>query len=77
MAHRNEAKASPAPQALTVPQYVQRKGLHCPFCLSPEIEATSSVEVDGGTATQDIHCLDCAQSWTDVDHLVGYLVTPE
>lgn len=77
MADTDEAAASLPPRALTVPQYIQCKGQHCPFCTSFDIEATEGVDVDGGTATQEIRCNDCERFWTDVYRLVGYLVTPE
>lgn len=38
--------------------------VHCPNCQSQNIEG-GSVEIDEGTATQDIRCLDCDSSWTD------------
>ena len=36
-----------------------------PNCLSGNIEG-GSVEVDAGGATQDISCLDCDSTWTDL-----------
>jgi hypothetical protein len=43
----------------------------CPVCKNGYLEG-SDVGVDFGEATQDIWCVDCGATWTDVYQLVGY-----
>lgn len=52
-------------------EYVMHGGTRCPFCDSENIEG-GPVEVDAGTATQEMLCLSCAKAWNDQYKLVGY-----
>ena len=56
---------------MTDGEYVMHGGTHCPFCDSAAIEG-DSVEVDNGTATQEVVCLSCGKAWNDQYKLVGY-----
>ena len=51
--------------------YIARRGTRCPFCQCEDIEG-SSVEIDAGSASQDITCLNdkCGKSWTDIYQLI-------
>jgi len=60
---------------LTSKQYVDNGGTLCPFCKSEAIEG-SRVEVDAGTAWQEMRCHDCERMWQDDYKLVGYLADP-
>jgi hypothetical protein len=57
---------------LTDKQYVKKNGGVCPHCGEDQIEG-ESVEIDGGEATQDVSCLGCGATWTDLYKLVGYI----
>jgi len=46
-------------------EYVDSDGVHCPYCHSTDIEG-GSVNVDAGTAWQEISCIECGESWQDV-----------
>ena len=46
-------------------QYLEKKGVACPFCSSNEIEG-GFVEIDAGSAYQPICCLRCEKRWNDV-----------
>lgn len=50
--------------------YVDSKGVRCPYCGSDELEG-QFVETNAGTAQQDMHCIDCEESWTDTYTLNG------
>jgi hypothetical protein len=53
-------------------EYTQSNGIKClnPNCDNTNLEG-SSLEVDGGTVTQEISCPICKWTWTDVYSLVG------
>ena len=44
---------------------------HCPACNSDQIEGYS-IDIDGNECSQDITCLSCWSTWTDVYTLTGY-----
>lgn len=56
----------------TQDQHVQGLGLKCPVCASENIEG-ESVEIDAGTAWQDMSCGVCGSSWRDLYHLAEYV----
>ncbi|MDK2126697.1 hypothetical protein [Parachitinimonas caeni] len=68
---RNILKGESPPSLMTDAQYLSVKGTKCPRCRLSEIKG-DSVEIDGGTATQDSVCSHCGFEWTDVYGLVGY-----
>jgi len=72
MAQIHRATALPCAKPMTEVQYVKSRGLRCPYCKSSDVEAPGSVDIDSGTATQEIRCNDCEAFWTDIYHLVGY-----
>jgi transposase-like protein len=51
--------------------YVQEKGLQCPYCRSTDIEG-SEVVIDEGKAYQKVGCNDCDKEWTDTYVLTGW-----
>jgi transposase-like protein len=53
-------------------EYLSHKGTHCPFCDSEHIHG-GSVEIDGGSAHQEVTCHTCGKSWADLYNLVGYV----
>lgn len=57
---------------LTSAEYADSGGVSCPFCRSPTIESTGSMEADGNVAWQDIVCCDCGKHWRDEYLLDGY-----
>lgn len=57
---------------MTQKQYVQKKGAHCPFCNSENIEG-QQVEINDAGAEQEICCLDCDKEWVDFYKLAGYI----
>ena len=58
-------------QPLTDAEYVATLGTNCPVCQSTQLEG-SSVDIDGGGASQDIYCKTCGASWTDTYTRTGY-----
>ena len=58
-------------QPLTEAEYVATLGTNCPVCQSTQLEG-SSVDIDGGGASQDIYCKTCGASWTDTYTRTGY-----
>lgn len=52
-------------------EYVAGLGCLCPVCKSTDIEG-GSVEIDAGTASQEVHCLNCDASWKDLYDLTGF-----
>ena len=57
---------------LTTKKYVDNNGTNCPVCGSDNIEG-EEVEVLAGSARQDVYCLECDATWTDVYSLTGYM----
>jgi len=53
-----------------IDKYINHRGLHCPYCNSPEIEG-NYVNVDAGFAWQKIKCLNCDKSWINIYKLVN------
>ena len=51
--------------------YVNCKGLRCPFCGSKDMYS-GTVGIDAGTARQEITCDECNEKWTDVYKLTSY-----
>lgn len=56
---------------LSSDQYVAGKGNKCPSCEGKNLEG-NSVEIDGGTASQEVSCNDCSSEWLDLYELTGY-----
>lgn len=52
--------------------YLRLGGTHCPFCESQEISG-GEVNIDAGTATQEVGCDNCNQEWKDLYRLEGFL----
>jgi len=51
-------------------EYLEQRGLVCPFCGSADIRG-GSMDFDAGEIAQRISCLDCGETWTDVYKLVA------
>ena len=51
-------------------EYLEAAGSFCPFCRSEKIEAPKGVEVDAGSASQQMHCFACGGNWYDQYELV-------
>lgn len=45
-------------------QYLKDGGTLCPFCRSNDL-STDNMQIDGGTMTEDIECLNCGEQWQD------------
>jgi len=58
-------------KTLTSDEYVGKLGLRCPHCHSDSISG-GEVNIDAGTATQEVTCDDCDAEWLDVYNLTGY-----
>jgi len=54
-------------------EYVEKRGLACPFCKSASLE-WDEIEVDGTDAQQEVYCHNCGAAWLDVYSLSGYAV---
>lgn len=52
--------------------YLRLGGTHCPFCDSEEITG-GEVNIDAGTATQEVGCDNCNQEWKDLYRLEGFI----
>jgi transposase-like protein len=77
MAHGDEVAPAVPSTPMTDAEYLNHHGLNCPFCESHEIEAPDGVEIEAGTATQNMGCRDCGREWTDFYKLIGYTAIPE
>lgn len=87
-ASENNGKASPPPVArpkapkvapwsplhgpMTDAQYVKTKGLCCPVCGSAELEG-DSIEIENGTANQEVSCSVCDSTWVDRYNLASWI----
>lgn len=62
---------------LTPPEYVATGGTICPNCRGCDIEG-AEVNIDGGSASQQVTCNECKATWLDVYKLIeyDYLETP-
>jgi transcription elongation factor Elf1 len=58
-------------KTMTSDEYVGKLGLQCPHCHSTNISG-GEVNIDAGTATQEVTCDDCDSEWLDVYNLTGY-----
>jgi len=47
-------------------------GLHCPYCNSENISATTQVEMDGVTGSQMVECQSCGKAWNDILQVVDW-----
>jgi DNA-directed RNA polymerase subunit M/transcription elongation factor TFIIS len=56
-----------------VETYVAAGGTKCPYCGSPEIEASNQEIADDGTFTFDCECTDCLREWRELYKLVGIM----
>ena len=48
-----------------IDNYVTRSGVSCPVCYCDQIEG-DTMQVDAGSAWQDVTCTKCGETWTDV-----------
>ena len=51
-------------------EYLEHRGLVCPFCGSWDIEG-GSMDFEAGEITQRISCHECNERWTDVYKLAA------
>ncbi len=51
-------------------EYLEQRGLACPFCGSWDIEG-GSMDFDSGEIAQRISCHECSEQWTDVYKLAA------
>lgn len=52
-------------------EYIENNGIACPFCKTKDHLEGGCVDVLGGTASQNVRCLFCDHSWTDLYRLQG------
>jgi transcription elongation factor Elf1 len=66
---KNRNLKATEPATLTLPQrikaYKQNNGIKCMFCWADNLQG-EDVEINEGTASQEITCANCGASWTDV-----------
>jgi len=55
-------------------EYLAHGGTQCPFCGSYDITG-DEVNIDAGSAWQDVFCNDCPAEWQDTYNLTGYATT--
>jgi len=67
---------NPANKPATVHEYVERKGVGCPYCSCGDVVG-AHVEIEAGRASQEVTCTGCARSWVDLYALTGYLPLEE
>ena len=51
-------------------EYLEHRGLACPFCDSRDIEG-GSMDFEAGEIAQRISCHECNERWTDVYKLAA------
>lgn len=61
--------------AKTNAEYLKRYA-HCPVCDGDETEG-GSMEVDTITCSQEVNCLGCGSTWTDIYTLTSYELTTD
>lgn len=59
---------------ITNQEYVEHGGTRCPFCGSYDIIG-QEVNIDAGSAWQDVFCNHCENEWQDTYTLTGYANT--
>jgi len=47
-------------------QYLARKGMLCPYCDSPQLDALGKAEIDGPIAAAETTCVACGETWWDI-----------
>ena len=62
----NKVKLTPE----QIKKYNRRKGGECPVCGSGDMSG-ERMQVDGPTASQDVNCLTCGCTWTDIYRFAG------
>lgn len=63
--------ATESTEPMTKDEYVARGGVRCPHCRSWDIEG-GVVEIESGTASQEVWCSSCGRAWCDTYELTGY-----
>ena len=58
--------------SLTINQYLERAGLHCPNCESSEGIESAPRQSDGTCAWANVLCNKCSSCWIDEYALVAY-----
>jgi uncharacterized protein with PIN domain len=53
-----------------IKKYKDAGGVICPYC-GGDIEGVHAPDVDGGTASQEVHCIACGKTWWDKYVWVG------
>lgn len=53
-----------------IQDYVRNGGEKCPYC-GGIIEGIHAPNVDAGSASQEVACIDCGKDWIDVYQLVS------
>lgn len=48
-----------------ITQYVVRKGMICPYCELSDLTA-SGIQMDGFNVFEEVSCVSCGKSWTDI-----------
>jgi DNA-directed RNA polymerase subunit RPC12/RpoP len=60
-------------------EYVETKGLRCPYCSSRELSAAAGFEegsIESGFIETRVECLACGKTWFDVYKLSGFREEP-
>jgi hypothetical protein len=60
------------PRVLKPHAYALHGGLHCPACRSPQVSG-EHINIEEGKAYQEMSCLTCPATWTDVYQLQRYV----
>lgn len=55
-------------------QHIDNGATQCPYCNSYNIEG-QEINIDSGSAWQDVSCNECGQEWQDTYTLTGYANT--
>jgi transcription elongation factor Elf1 len=55
----------------TQEEHMAHGATKCPYCNSEDIQG-HSVNIDAGTAWQDVECNECGQGWHDIYTLTSY-----
>lgn len=51
--------------------YAANGGEMCPFCSNEDLIG-ESINIDSGSATQEVFCTECEKTWFNEYRLVGY-----
>ena len=63
--------ATESTEPMTDQEYIDDRGVRCPFCRTNDIRG-EDINIEGGACSQEVWCNGCGEGWYDVYELRGY-----